>query len=101
MGYPLHLQRQPADADLGRGGPVVWLSEADAKDLGIADNDWIEVFNSNGAHCPCGCQPACSGRDDHDVPRAGTYRSSSVRKLPNSVVVSITRSPVSRRNRRI
>lgn len=34
---------------LGRGGPVVWLSEADAKDLGIADNDWIEVFNSNGA----------------------------------------------------
>ncbi len=35
VGYPLHLQRQPADADLGRGGPVVWLSEADAKDLGI------------------------------------------------------------------
>ncbi|HDX1585055.1 TPA: nitrate reductase subunit alpha [Escherichia coli] len=34
---------------LGRGGPVVWLSEADAKELGIADNDWIEVFNSNGA----------------------------------------------------
>ena len=33
---------------LGRGGPVVWLSEADAKELGIADNDWIEVFNSNG-----------------------------------------------------
>lgn len=34
---------------LGRGGPVVWLSEADAKELGIADNDWIEVYNSNGA----------------------------------------------------
>ena len=60
---------------LGRGGPVVWLSEADAKELGIADNDWIEVFNSQRCtDCPCGCQPACSGRDDHDVPRAGTYR---------------------------
>jgi nitrate reductase alpha subunit len=25
------------------------MSEADAKDLGIEDNDWIEVFNANGA----------------------------------------------------
>ena len=25
------------------------MSEADAKDLGIEDNDWIEVFSSNGA----------------------------------------------------
>ncbi|STD20960.1 respiratory nitrate reductase subunit alpha apoprotein [Enterobacter asburiae] len=34
---------------LSRGGPIVWMSETDAKDLGIEDNDWIEVFNSNGA----------------------------------------------------
>ncbi|EMB2347973.1 TPA: nitrate reductase subunit alpha [Serratia marcescens] len=34
---------------LSRGGPIVWLSEDDAKDLGIADNDWIEAFNANGA----------------------------------------------------
>ncbi|WP_313084442.1 nitrate reductase subunit alpha [Atlantibacter sp.] len=34
---------------LSRGGPIVWMSEIDAKDLGIADNDWIEVFNANGA----------------------------------------------------
>lgn len=34
---------------LSRGGPIVWMSEADAKDLGIEDNDWIEVFNANGA----------------------------------------------------
>ncbi|QUJ07199.1 hypothetical protein KCP70_25545 [Salmonella enterica subsp. enterica] len=27
----------------------MWMSETDAKDLGIEDNDWIEVFNSNGA----------------------------------------------------
>jgi nitrate reductase alpha subunit len=34
---------------LNRGGPVVWLSETDAKSAGIADNDWIELFNVNGA----------------------------------------------------
>ncbi|MEG3131619.1 nitrate reductase subunit alpha [Pantoea cypripedii] len=34
---------------LSRGGPIVWMSEADAKELGIKDNDWIEAFNANGA----------------------------------------------------
>ena len=34
---------------LSRGGPIVWMSEADAKTAGIVDNDWIEVFNRNGA----------------------------------------------------
>ena len=34
---------------LNRGGPVVWLSEKDAQRAGIKDNDWIEVFNANGA----------------------------------------------------
>ncbi|MFC3149172.1 nitrate reductase subunit alpha [Piscinibacterium candidicorallinum] len=34
---------------LNRGGPVVWLSEDDASKAGIVDNDWIELFNSNGA----------------------------------------------------
>lgn len=34
---------------LNRGGPVVWLSEDDAKEAGIVDNDWIELFNANGA----------------------------------------------------
>jgi nitrate reductase alpha subunit len=34
---------------LNRGGPVVWLSETDAKSVGIVDNDWIELYNSNGA----------------------------------------------------
>lgn len=34
---------------LNRGGPVIWLSEIDAKDAGIVDNDWLEVFNVNGA----------------------------------------------------
>jgi nitrate reductase alpha subunit len=34
---------------LSRGGPIVWLSEADAKRAGIVDNDWIEAYNLNGA----------------------------------------------------
>jgi len=34
---------------LSRGGPIVWMSEDDAQDLGIKDNDWIEAFNANGA----------------------------------------------------
>ncbi|MBS0412574.1 MAG: nitrate reductase subunit alpha, partial [Proteobacteria bacterium] len=34
---------------LNRGGPVVWLSEVDAAKAGIADNDWVEAFNANGA----------------------------------------------------
>lgn len=34
---------------LSRGGPIVWLSEDDAKSAGIEDNDWIELFNINGA----------------------------------------------------
>ena len=33
---------------LSRGGPIVWLSETDAKKAGIVDNDWIEAFNLNG-----------------------------------------------------
>ena len=34
---------------LNRGGPVIWLSEDDAKKAGIEDNDWVELFNTNGA----------------------------------------------------
>ena len=34
---------------LNRGGPVVWLSETDAEQAGIVDNDWVEVYNLNGA----------------------------------------------------
>ncbi|MCA0310703.1 MAG: nitrate reductase subunit alpha [Proteobacteria bacterium] len=34
---------------LNRGGPVIWLSEDDAKRGGIVDNDWVELFNANGA----------------------------------------------------
>ncbi|WP_291518463.1 nitrate reductase subunit alpha [Acidovorax sp.] len=33
---------------LSRGGPHVWVSEAEAKEAGLVDNDWVEVFNVNG-----------------------------------------------------
>ncbi|MBS0561457.1 MAG: nitrate reductase subunit alpha [Proteobacteria bacterium] len=34
---------------LNRGGPVIWLSEEDARRASIADNDWVEAYNANGA----------------------------------------------------
>ena len=34
---------------LFRGGPYVWISEDDAQSIGIADNDWVEAINGNGA----------------------------------------------------
>jgi nitrate reductase alpha subunit len=34
---------------LSRGGPIIWISEVDAKKAGIEDNDWIEAYNLNGA----------------------------------------------------
>ncbi|UAT42878.1 nitrate reductase subunit alpha [Anaplasmataceae bacterium AB001_6] len=34
---------------LNRGGVVVWISEIDAKKIGVVDNDWIELYNVNGA----------------------------------------------------
>ncbi|GAA1235941.1 nitrate reductase subunit alpha [Pseudonocardia alaniniphila] len=33
---------------LSRGGPTVWLSEADAAAIGVRDNDWVEAVNRNG-----------------------------------------------------
>ncbi|MCP5411411.1 MAG: nitrate reductase subunit alpha [Alphaproteobacteria bacterium] len=34
---------------LSRGGPIVWISEVDARKADITDNDWIEAYNLNGA----------------------------------------------------
>ncbi|MFC3338511.1 nitrate reductase subunit alpha [Paracandidimonas soli] len=33
---------------LSRGGPHVWISEQEARQAGLVDNDWVEVFNVNG-----------------------------------------------------
>ncbi|MFD8552360.1 nitrate reductase subunit alpha [Streptomyces fradiae] len=34
---------------LSRGGPTIWMSDRDAARIGVADNDWIEAVNRNGA----------------------------------------------------
>ncbi len=33
---------------LFRGGQTVWLNEDDAQEIGVKDNDWIELYNRNG-----------------------------------------------------
>ena len=33
---------------LFRGGPTVWISDEDAVEHDIQDNDWLEVYNRNG-----------------------------------------------------
>ena len=33
---------------LFRGGPYVWVSEMDAQQAGVVDNDWVELMNMNG-----------------------------------------------------
>jgi nitrate reductase / nitrite oxidoreductase, alpha subunit len=36
---------------LSRGCEPCWISEHDAAELGIKDNDWVEVFNDHGVFC--------------------------------------------------
>ncbi|MBI2027088.1 MAG: nitrate reductase subunit alpha [Deltaproteobacteria bacterium] len=36
---------------LSRGCEPCWLNETDARDLGIQDNDWVEVYNDHGVYC--------------------------------------------------
>ncbi|HEX2977122.1 MAG TPA: nitrate reductase subunit alpha [Bacteroidales bacterium] len=43
---------------LSRGMEPCWISEKDAEELGIADNDWVEVYNDNGVYCTRACVSA-------------------------------------------
>ncbi len=43
---------------LSRGMEPVWMSEVDAADLGIADNDWVEVHNDHGVYATRACVSA-------------------------------------------
>ena len=60
---------------LSRGGPIVWISENDAKKAGIVDNDWIEAYNSQRrtGRSRRGLA-AREGRHVPDVSRAGEDR---------------------------
>jgi nitrate reductase alpha subunit len=46
---------------LFRGGPAMWLSAEDAERIGVADNDWLEVYNRHG-------NVACRAAVSHRVP---------------------------------
>ncbi len=46
---------------LFRGGPAMWLSVVDAEKIGVADNDWLEVYNRHG-------NVACRAAVSHRVP---------------------------------
>jgi nitrate reductase alpha subunit len=56
----LHMLR------LFRGGPVIWLSPADAATIGVSDNDWIEAWNRNGV-------VACRAVVSHRMPKGTVY----------------------------
>ncbi len=56
----LHMLR------LFRGGPVIWMSPADAAAIGVADNDWIEAYNRNGV-------VACRAVVTHRMPRGTVF----------------------------
>lgn len=51
---------------LFRGGPVIWMSPADAAKIGVADNDWIEAYNRNGV-------VACRAVVTHRMPEGTVY----------------------------
>ena len=40
---------------LSRGMEPCWMSEKDAEELGIKDNDWVEILNDNGVYCTRAC----------------------------------------------
>ncbi|MGH3415457.1 MAG: molybdopterin dinucleotide binding domain-containing protein, partial [Actinocrinis sp.] len=56
----LHMLR------LFRGGPVIWMSPADAEKIGVRDNEWIEAFNRNGV-------VACRAVVTHRMPVGTVY----------------------------
>lgn len=43
---------------LSRGMEPCWLNEQDAADIGIKDNDWVEVYNDHGVYCTRACVSA-------------------------------------------
>jgi nitrate reductase alpha subunit len=51
---------------LSRGGPTMWMSEADAAKIGVADNEWIEAVNRNGV-------VVCRAVVTHKMPEGTVY----------------------------
>ncbi|MFG1674090.1 nitrate reductase subunit alpha [Micromonospora sp. NPDC049282] len=51
---------------LSRGGPTMWMSEADAEKIGVRDNEWIEAVNRNGV-------VVCRAVVTHKMPEGTVY----------------------------
>jgi nitrate reductase alpha subunit len=43
---------------LSRGMEPCWMSEEDAREIGVNDNDWVEVYNDHGVYCTRACVSA-------------------------------------------
>jgi len=68
---------------LFRGGPVMWLSVDDAERIGIADNDWIEVYNKHGA-------VSCRATVSHRIPKGAALFYHSQDRHVNVPVSEVT-----------
>lgn len=51
---------------LFRGGPHVWLNNKDAEEIGVADNDWLEMYNRYGV-------VVARAVVSHRIPRGAAY----------------------------
>jgi len=70
--------------NLFRGGPTVWLNHQDADDIGVADNDWVEVFNRNGVM-------VARAVVSHRIPRGSAFSYHAQDRTINVPASSITK----------
>lgn len=69
---------------LFRGGPVVWMSPADAATVNVKDNDWIEMYNAHGVVAARAGLPSHPDRHGTDVPRTrSSYQRAEIGALRN------------------
>ncbi|WP_374724079.1 nitrate reductase subunit alpha [Calidifontibacillus erzurumensis] len=69
---------------LFRGGPNVWMNNIDAEEIGIKDNDWVEVYNRNGV-------VTARAVVSHRMPRGTLYMYHAQDKHINTPGSNITR----------
>jgi len=62
---------------------VMWLSVDDAERIGIADNDWIEVYNKHGA-------VSCRATVSHRIPKGAALFYHSQDRHVNVPVSEVT-----------
>ena len=76
---------------LFRGGPAMWLSLEDAERIGVADNDWLEVYNRHG-------NVACRAAVSHRAARGRAFYHSQDRhvNVPVSEISGARAAPTTR-----